>query len=140
MSFEVFLQTFKGGDNATFERAIAERLFAPYVHEVLSEQWDVRLPDGSPSLGQIFVDQEPLIDSLHVLRPPGDIGFWDAMYQLMKETGALLYWPGEPLCAVTDAAVLEELPAGFVEEVVERDGPIPIVTSGQELWDVIRTS
>ncbi len=58
------------------------------------------------------------------------------MGQLMKQTDAMLLWGGEPMGCVADAATLGELPDGFVEA----EGPIPVISSGQEMWEVYRTS
>jgi hypothetical protein len=140
MSFMVILQTLKGNEETFFERAIVERLFAPYVHDLSGDEWAIHWPDGGACLAQLFIDDAPMISSFSVQRPPDFVEFWDAMFQVMKETGTLLVWPGEPFCCVADAAVLDELPEGFVEEAIKRGGSLPVVSSGQELWDVIESS
>jgi hypothetical protein len=140
MGFMVFVQAINGDEKAYFERAIAERLFASHVHDLSGDEWEIHWPDGGACFARVHIDDTLMVGGFSVERPPGFVEFWDTMYQLMKETGALLLWPGEPLCAVADVAVLDKLPPGFVEETVERDGPIPVVSSGQELWDVIEAS
>lgn len=140
MSFMVILQTLKGDEETFFERAIVERLFAPHVRDLSGDMWEIHWPDGSGCSAQLYIDDAPMISSFNVERPPGFVEFWDTMFQVMKETGTLLVWPGEPFCCVADAAVLDELPKGFVEETIREGGSLPVVSSGRELWDVIQAS
>jgi len=57
------------------------------------------------------------------------------LFRLMQEIGAVVYRPGSrPCSAVTDAAIIPELPAHMLECL----GPPAIVTSGHDILNAIR--
>lgn len=57
------------------------------------------------------------------------------LFRLMQEIGAVVYRPGSrPRSAVTDAAIIPELPA----HMLECPGPPAIVTSGHDILNAIR--
>ena len=62
-------------------------------------------------------------------------GMFSDLFRLMQEIGAVVYRPGSrPCSAVTDAAIIPELPAHMLECL----GPPAIVTSGHDILNAIR--
>ena len=133
MSFDIFLQCFRRGEPATFERRVFDEIFLPYCTRPDSYRSDpgemnVEFPDGSG--GQIYPGSEigdPTDEraEAHKSRDNSKIQgvmfnhcgggqFFQAMYELADRTSAVIFWPSEgPSTVVTKEAVLKELPDDF---------------------------
>jgi hypothetical protein len=84
----------------------------------------------------MYIDPGPQIKGFSVNRPPAMLEFWDALYEVMRQTPTVLFWPGEPGCCVTESYV-DLLPADFSEKAGQE--PV-IVTSGAQISAVIADS
>lgn len=128
MSFDIFLDCFKGGNFAKFPRAIAWEKFAPYAKGSFGH-YDVCFPDGSG--GYLGIDDDEEISGFGVNRPTGDM-LYDVVFDIMRKTSTLLYWH-ERIAVVADEAVIREIP----KEVLSAFGTPLIVHSGHEIISCI---
>ena len=153
MSFDIFLQCMRNGNVATFNRSIFEELFGAYVvarrpgfmrvdfnhipetpspveeSDNVCRIVDLTKIDG----GEIYVDDSDEIDGGMFNHCGGD-RFWQALYELARRTGSVIYWPAEgPASAVADEAIIGHMPADMIKVV----GPVQIVGSGSELAEYI---
>ncbi len=129
MSFDIFLGCFKNADAAPFPRSLLERAFASFIEKKEQTSWKL-----VNSLADVWVTDQAEIAGFMVSRPPGDDHpFWPALFDFMRQTGSVLYWPGGDGTVVTDAAVIPNLPVDMIKALGE---PI-IVTSPAEITDLI---
>jgi len=133
MSFDIFLGCMKNGESATFPRALVETAFAPFIESRSDRSW--KLTD---SLADVWIQAGPEIYGFTVSRPPGDEHpFWQALFDLMRQTQSVLYWPSDgPASVVTDEAVIAHMPAEMIEIV----GPVIVVETPLEIGECIRNS
>lgn len=113
MSFDIYVQCFRDGELVPYDRAIFDEIFGPWVFAREADFVEVGFADGSG--GQIYVDDTPEIDSITVNRGGGE-AFTAALFELMKRTGSVLYWPGGG-CLVTDPSFVNCLPQDWVEHL-----------------------
>lgn len=136
MSFDIFVQCFRNGEVATFKRAIVEEIFGPYAVARQADEGIVRVkyPDGGGA--DVYGDNQPELRSISFDHCGGD-AFFDALYLLADRIEGVIYWPGVgPSSAITDAAVLEHLPADFIEGC----GPPALVRDRDGITDAIQRS
>jgi hypothetical protein len=149
MSLDLFLVCLRNGEPAAFKRAIFDDIFGPHIVSADKSFVRVRFPgDREPKLSgngcdvvdmstidgsDIYVGEGDEIDNAGFNHFQGE-GFFEALYELARRTGSLIFWPAEgPSLAVTDEATLKHLPAGLLES----DGPAQIVGSGRELEEYL---
>src|SRR5258708_810802 len=92
MSFDIFLTHFKNGEVTTFKRAVFDQLFGvfavgPREHRFMR----VQFPDGGGA--DIYVDDEGDLAGMMFNHCGGD-SFYDALYELIRQTGSVVFWPG----------------------------------------------
>lgn len=114
MSFDLFLQNFERGEAATFPRAIVESAFKGYLKEVDPEFFVLNFPDGGSS--ELFTDSDPAISGFTIARPAGSPELWRGLLEILKATGAVLFWP-EGGAVVADESAIRNLPDSLIEVV-----------------------
>jgi hypothetical protein len=136
MSFDIFVHCCRAGANATFSRQHFDRIFGPHVvgrddpRRVIDEYSDdprcLVLQCSSDHGGDVYIDEGDEIDGFMINRP-GTIEVFNNLFQLVRDAGAVVFWPGNtPYIAVADATILAELPPEILPDVI-------IVSSGAEL-------
>ena len=130
MSFDVFVQCFRDGKVATFERSILEEIFGPYASQRGSkgEIERVDYPDGGGG-AEIYGAKKDSLTSIMFTHGGGD-SLYDSIYQFADCIKGVVYWASPPPCsAVTDPETLSHAPASFLEAC----GPAVIAKSGAEI-------
>jgi hypothetical protein len=95
---------------------------------------DLKYPNGGG--GYVYIEDGEEIGGFTVNRPNGDELFND-LFVLMKDVGAVVYWPGEgPCIAVAEPAIIADLPSDMLEAI----GPAVTVASGAEIIETISRS
>ena len=136
MSFDIFVQCFRNREVATFKRAVVEEIFGPYVTRrgPGGEIERVKYSDGGGA--EIYGDKQDDLVGISFDHCGGD-AFFDALFQLADRIKGVVHWPGVgPSSVITDAAVLEHLPADFVEGC----GPPALVHDRDGITDAIQRS
>jgi hypothetical protein len=129
MSIDIFVYGFE--DGYKFDRSIAERALAPVVMEMSGNYWQVRYPDGKAYSATISIDEEPQIRGFSINRPPRFQEFWNAVFEVMRQTRVMMVWPGvgpHPQCCVASADL-----APGVSDIMGDLGPPTIVTCGDDI-------
>ena|SRR5579863_3815512 len=114
MSFDIFLAHFENGEVRTFKREIFDRLFGAFTVGTPEPKFmRVRFPDGGGA--DIYVENKSDLSGMMFNHCGGD-AFYDALYELIRQTGSVVFWPGVGRTSViADPAVVEHLPANFIE-------------------------
>ena len=140
MSFDIYLLTFgkdESGDRLRFNRLIVEKAFETIALDRKSDYWPMEMPDGLLTLGTVSIDLQSRIEGFSVNSPPAAMAFWDAMYDVLRQTPTLLAWPGRgPSYCVTLSNYAGLAPAGMIEEL----GEPTVVTSGADISAAIEAS
>ncbi len=117
-----------------------ERAFQKIVADPSRDHWNVRTPDGARTRAEVSIDAQPRIRGFGVTRPPSFEGlpeFWNAIFEVMKETRTILFWPGaDPYVCITNPDFLRDLPADLAESV---HGAV-VVSSGAEICAAVDAS
>jgi len=123
--------------NDKFDRAIIERVFKAVTVDQVGDHWYLRIGAGTMS-----VDDEPKITGISVNRPPSYEyfpEFWDAMFDVLRQTRTMLLWPAggpRPYCCVANPAMTPDVPSNLIEAL----GEPAFVTSGAEIDAVMERS
>jgi hypothetical protein len=137
MSFDVYLQCFRNGERAYFNRDIFEAIFLPdskYVDAYRKDPSFLRVdyPDGSGS--DIYCGHDADINHL-TFNHGGGTTLFQAMFELAVQTRSVIYWPGETPCAVvTEEITRSDLPKDFPDRDIA-----PAVRSGDDIIKLIET-
>jgi hypothetical protein len=122
MSFDIFLVTLKAdeaGEQLRFDRAIVERAFASFALDQDTDNWQLLMPDGELTSASMLVELGSTITGFSLNRPPFMPTFWDAMFDVMRQTPTFLAWPGnDPSLCVAAADYMGFAPTDFDEKVV----------------------
>jgi len=140
MSFDIFLFAIdRTGEAAPFDRAIAEHAFEGYATHTDTDEWGLRDLDGEILSADISIDGGPNIVCIAINRPPFVDWFWNAMFEIMRQTRTFLIWGG-----VNDApgyCVANPDWESYLEpQMVEDDGPPAIVLCGADIEAAINAS
>jgi hypothetical protein len=131
MSFEIFMECYRHGQPASFDRALIHEAFGSDARIGDGEIDSIVYPEGDRA--EVFGADEPIIEGLMFNHASGDRVF-DGLWRLANQTRSIVYWPGEgSQCAVTNAETLQHIPAEMLEDI----GPARIVRTGRELADYI---
>lgn len=120
MSFELFVDKWSGGEPVGFSPGILDRVFGPFVARREGTVWVLGFLDGSTC--ELYVRASGFM----VSRPTTAPELYEAIVAILREEGAVAYWPDGPLiAAVPDRAA--QLPTDMVdtlgEPVIVGDGP-----------------
>lgn len=134
MSFQIFLMTTTEDERDNFDRAIVERAFKDIAVRQDNEWWQLQTPEGDEVFATVHVHQKPRLSGFSVIRPPSfEVfpTFWDAVFDVLRQTRTVLAWPGgpPPYC-VANPALVPDLPADLIEAW---GNPPPIVSSGADI-------
>ena len=128
MSFDIFVQCFRNGEVATFERAILEEIFGPHVVDRRLNFMRAEFPDRGGGADVYSGDEDDLRSVMFT--HGGGHALFDAIHRLVDGIAGVVYWPDiGPCSAVTDSATLPHLPADFLEAC----GPPVVAKSGAEI-------
>jgi len=125
-------------DDELFERAVPERAFAVFGVETASPDWHLRAPDGDFYSAWMSVDTDPFLGCLSVNRPPSAPEFWNAMFEVLRQTRIYLFWPapGRPSYCVANPDWRSYIKPDFVED----NGEPAMISSGAEISAAIDAS
>ena len=128
MSFDLLLLAGQGKENH-FDRAIAERAFESNANDTSSDWWNFHMSDGKSCAGELSIDQTPKINGFAVHGPPNLPWFWDALFEVLRQTRTFLVWPapgpGPSYCVANEdwkSYIGEELTGDMGEPVLVRSG------------------
>jgi hypothetical protein len=137
MGFDIFLQSPPG---ELLDRSIIEHAFANMiVGDPKSDFWNLHADDGEMYLANLFIGEGPSIDGFMVARPPWVPEFWDAIFDILRQTQSFLVWPAGgpgPIYCVANPDWQSYLPADLVESM----GPPALVAAAEEIPKVIEAS
>jgi hypothetical protein len=136
LSFEVFMQCFRGGQpSGTSARAVRDA-FSNFADDSEPEYWHLWY-DAANDCHVAVTQRDNLIEALTVHRPCGDSRLWDSIYRVLQLGSWVLYFPApEPPLVMADMAHAEQLPPDMREAL----GPVRQVRSGNEIQEIIRNS
>ena len=89
MSFDIFLMTLvedESGERLQFDRSIVEKAFGSIAADPENDDWQFTQPDGFRLGAEMYIDPGPEISGFSVGRPPAMLEFWDALYEVMRQT------------------------------------------------------
>jgi hypothetical protein len=136
MSFSIYVSTINNDDENMFDRSVVERAFRDISVDQTRGYWNLRSPDGRIASTTIFIADKPKISGFSANRPPSYSGFpkfWNAMFEILSQTHAILFWPAakgpHPRCCLADPTLLPDLPG----EWTNARGQPAIVSSGAEI-------
>ena len=119
MSFELYLQVFKNGDEYGFTPQRVRSAFGECLAELEPDFWQVRYSDTESS--DLFLssasDAPSVIHNVSVHRPCNDGRLWEALYNLLEAPGSLFYLPGCSAPLTRDPSVAEALPPGMIDDL-----------------------
>jgi len=135
MSFNLHLQCFCNQKPAPFDRAVFDEIFGPYIVERSAGFVRIQYPNRGGG-ADTYVEDTPSLDHMMFSHWGGDM-FLDGMYELIKRTKSVIYWPNvERMSAVTDHETLTHLPTWLTDEECH-----PIVAKNwREITDAIARS
>jgi hypothetical protein len=130
MGFDLFLLSFQNGESSTFPISLVERRFGAYATSRDEDWWVLEYPDGGYC--EVFIDATgEVVETFMVARPPASLEFWQALFELLRETPSCLCWPGGgPLIA--NPSVRDQLPKGKGEL-----GEPTIVSTPEQICEAI---
>ena len=114
MSFDLFLQNFRCGESATFPRAVVESAFRGCLKQVDPEFSILNFPDGGRS--ELYIDEGAAISDFMIARPANSPELWQGLLDILRNTGAVLFWPGGG-AIVADESAIRNLPESVIEAV-----------------------
>jgi hypothetical protein len=119
MSFDIFLQCFRNGKSATFERAIFDESFPAYFVDRERYPGLMRIEYSDGGGADIYVDDGDHVGGMMFNHCGGD-AFFDALYELARQTGSVIFWPGVGRTSViADPTMIRHLPADLIESCGE---------------------
>lgn len=132
MSFDIFLQFCADGTSVSRPRTLIAA--AAEAHGgTWTEQYDLLFPDDS--VASTYCGDDPEIDSV-MFNHFGGKCFFDFLFELMRSSDAVLFWPASSTSWVSVVAqphVAKALPADMAAEI----GTPYVITSGDEIRSAI---
>jgi hypothetical protein len=152
MSFELWLTCYQNGSSHEFARATFDRLAEPYLTYrndkfVCLDFWKGMSLEERPIIGfhqladgtvrnahilnecEIYIKGSEGTSHLTVLRPVNDIKLYAILFDILKQTTSVLYWPGCSRVIVASLDAGAHIPC----ELIEALGPCVVVFSADEL-------
>lgn len=130
MSFDIFLQWHERGDSAGIPVDRVRACLGPALIAEQGDCWQLHYGEGEDPVAYITMhDASPdLVSGLTVNSPCVSDVFWRAIYDLLCQGNAVLFFPdGAPL--VAHARAREHLP----EDMIESLGEPRLVQSGADI-------
>jgi hypothetical protein len=134
MSFEVYVQRFKGGEKAHFPRSEVDTVFGVHMVAHAPGERFIELDYPTGHGGTLNIGPDPDISGFTLMSPGADEVF-DDLFALMKRAGLVLYWPDRKPSMVVAA---EETRAELPESMIEALGPGLLVRSGRDIIAAIK--
>ena len=139
MSFDIFLQCLRNGEEAPIPREMFDAIFGVHDTHPQSRKRDpgymfVEYPDGSG--GAIYSDYEEGKDATGMMfNHCGGPSFWADLYELADRSKSVIFWPSkESFYLYTDEAVVKDVPKRTFE------GGGRLIKSGFEIVAAIEAS
>ena len=124
MGFDMFLLSLQNGKPSAFPFSLVEKCFGPYASSRERDYWTLEYPDGGYC--ELFVDtSREDVEDFMVSRPPASPEFWQALFDLLRDTPSCLCWPGGGP-AIVNPSLRDHLPTG------EDDLGEPLIVSTPE--------
>ena|SRR5579883_2929775 len=135
MSFPVYVDCWRNGQQSTIPKAAVLALFPVEEMERDAEVWNLEYGPLDSCQVHLYAESDPTqIGGFCVHRPCKDMRLWDALAAVLRLGTLVLYWPGCEFALVADETMAAHLP----EEVVESLGPPKCVHSGEEILLILR--
>ena len=136
MSFEVFMQCFRGGQARGTSAATVRDVFSNFADDSEPNYWHLWY-DNENGCRVRVTQREDEIQALTVHRPCADARLWDSIFRVLQLGPWVLYFPApNPPLLMADPEHAKQLPDGMLEAL----GPVRQVRSGIEILEIIRTS
>lgn len=135
----MFVVTVREEQDDSFPRSIIENAFKDYVDDTADDYWNLRDADGDQRFVNMDVDQGERISSFSINRPPDYETFpqfWEALFEVLRQTKTVLFWPGDPphpIWCIANQNFLGDLPALMIDDM----GKPAIVHSGLEIVEAL---
>lgn len=135
MSFEAFVQIYKDGEPAGVSRQQVRDAFGSFLSDGGAFDWQLYYGEADNCDVMLKIDEsdKTLVRGFTVLRPCGDLRFWDAMASILRLGNIVLFFPASCPPLVAHNRVVQHLPPDMVEALGE---PKP-VTTGKEILDAL---
>jgi len=138
MSFEAFVHCFKDGKVASVSRQRVREAFGSSLTEGGVYDWQLDYCEADSCNVILGVDDadKSLLHSFTVLRPCGDVRFWDAMATILKLGNLVLFFPASCPPLIAEASVARHLPPDMIESL----GQPKCVNTGREILDALHAA
>jgi hypothetical protein len=130
MAFDMFLQCYRNCQPSPSPRTIVEQAFASSRDPTDIDVWVLRFPNGGVS--ELFIGEEQEIWDLMFNGAPNSPELWSGIFEILKRTGSVLFWPGGGW-VVTDEAVIDHLRP----DILDGTDPVYVVSSPGEIPEKI---
>jgi hypothetical protein len=131
MSFEAFVHCFRDGEIAGIPRQQVRDAFGSCLTEGGAYDWQLyygKADSCDVMLSAADADQS-LLRSFTVLRPCGDVRFWDALASILRLGNLVLLFPSSCPPLIADRSVATHLPPDMIESM----GEPKCVATGKEI-------
>jgi hypothetical protein len=126
MSFDVFVDRFEAGRSIGACMDVFQRVLGPFETERDGSFRRLSFGDGADADAYVRGDA-------HMFNHFGGTQFFDCLFEYIRQSRGVAYWPGEKCsAAIADHALFAELPSDMIEAL----HPV-VVGSGAELRQAI---
>jgi hypothetical protein len=138
MSFEAFVLIYKNGEPACVSRRQVYEAFGSFIKEGGAFDWHLYYgeADNCDVMLKSHDGDKSLLRGFTVLRPCGDLRFWDSMAAILKMGNIVLFFPASCRPLVAHAGVAQHLPADMVETL----GEPKLVANGKQILDALHVA
>jgi hypothetical protein len=133
MSFDIYVIRAENGEAAPIPIAIIEQAFGPFIEFREPAGWGLLFPDGRRSF--LYLREGERNNHFSINRPASSPELWAALFQILRQTGSVLYWPGGG-SVVADETVIPHL----TPDILRSLEPAMVVRSPSEIVDCIERS
>jgi hypothetical protein len=112
MSFQLYLQVFENKQPAGISLDSLREAFAGMLLEIEEDYWQVNFgPNLSSDLFlQFLPSHSEFVHTLSIDRPHRDQRLWQAIFELLAQTGMILYYPGAQAPLMRDLQTYSNIP------------------------------
>ena len=140
MSLDIFVMTLiedEDGRQLRFDRSVVEQAFASFALDQETDDWQLMNPDGEIVFAMVSVDLDPTITGFSIDRPPAMHTFWDAVYEVLRQTPTVVVWPGrDPSYCVAQRDYTGLVP----EDYMKTFGAPVVATCGADILAAVEAS